>query len=71
MTRLSGAFAKAGGNLTLVRAQSFGSDGHMLFGADGVAIWAPIVDRFLKANDLVLRDRLLDAPARPMQSRNH
>lgn len=71
VTRLSGAFAKAGGNLMLVRTPSFDSDGHMLFGADGVAIWAPIVDRFLKANDLVLRDRLLDAPARSMQSRNH
>jgi dienelactone hydrolase len=69
VTRLSGAFAKAGGNLTLVRTPSFGSEGHMLFGAYGVAIWAPIVDRFLKDNNLVLRDRLLDFPARPPQLR--
>ncbi|WP_156180055.1 hypothetical protein [Bradyrhizobium sp. LTSPM299] len=53
----------------LVRTPSFGSDGHMLFGADGTAIWAPIVDRFLKANDLVLRDKLLDVPVRLAQSR--
>ncbi|WP_052833245.1 CocE/NonD family hydrolase [Bradyrhizobium sp. LTSP885] len=69
VTRLSGAFAKAGGNLTLVKTPPFGSDGHMLFGADGVAIWAPIVDRFLKANNLVLRDKLLDVPAQPAQLR--
>jgi dienelactone hydrolase len=69
VTRLSGAFAKAGGNLTLIRTSSFGNDGHMLFGADGTAIWAPIVDRFLKANNLVLRDKLLGVPARPAQLR--
>ncbi|MBR0757802.1 dienelactone hydrolase [Bradyrhizobium jicamae] len=64
VTRLSGAFAKAGGNLTLVKTPAFGSDGHMLFGAEGVSIWAPIVDRFLKANSLVQRDQLLDAQLR-------
>jgi dienelactone hydrolase len=64
VTRLSDAFAKAGGNLTLVRTAPFGDDGHMLFKAEGAPIWAPIVDRFLRANDLVLRDRLLDMPQR-------
>jgi len=67
VTRLSDAFTKGGGNVSLVRTPSFGSDGHTLFGADGTAIWAPIVDRFLKANSLVLRDKLLDAPERPAQ----
>jgi dienelactone hydrolase len=70
VTRMSDAFAKAGGNLTLVRAEAFGDDGHNLFSAKGTAIWAPIVDRFLKANNLVLREQLLDAPPRPEQVRN-
>lgn len=69
VTRLSDAFAKAGGKLSLVRTPAFGSDGHTLFNENGTAIWAPIVDRFLAANNLVLRDRLLDAPARPAQIR--
>lgn len=67
VTRLSDAFAKAGGKLSLVRTPAFGNDGHTLFNENGTAIWAPIVDRFLATNNLVLRDRLLDAPARPAQ----
>jgi hypothetical protein len=31
---------------------------------------APVVDRFLAANNLVLRARLIDAPARPAQLRD-
>lgn len=69
MTRLSNAFAKAGGNLTLVRTHLFGSDGHMLFGGKRTAISELIVDRFLKANNHVLRVHLLDAPARREQLR--
>jgi dienelactone hydrolase len=65
VSRLTNAFANAGGNLTFVQTAAFGDDGHMLFGKDGIAIWSPIVDRFLRANNLVLRDRLLDAPVRP------
>ncbi|WP_244063354.1 hypothetical protein [Bradyrhizobium sp. Ce-3] len=66
---MSDAFVKAGGKLSLVRTPAFGSDGHMLFNENGTAIWAPIVDRFLAANNLVQRDRLLDAPPRPAQLR--
>lgn len=69
VARLSDAFAKSGGKLSLVRTAAFGGDGHMLFSENGAAIWAPIVDRFLAANHLVLRDRLLDAPERPAQLR--
>nr|WP_249136706.1 CocE/NonD family hydrolase [Bradyrhizobium tropiciagri] len=69
VTRLSDAFAGSGGKLSLVRTGAFGSDGHMLFNESGTAIWAPIVDRFLADNKLVLRDRLLDAPTRPAQLR--
>jgi dienelactone hydrolase len=58
---LTNAFANAGGNLTFVKTAAFGEDGHQLFTtASGISIWSPIVDRFLAANNLVLRDRLID-----------
>ena len=58
---LTDAFSKAGGNLTFVKAAAFGDDGHQLFTtAGGIPIWSPIVDRFLAANNLALRDRLID-----------
>ena len=61
--RLTGAFSKAGGNLTYIKAPSFGSDGHQLFSAvTGVPVWSPIVDRFLMSNTLVLRDRPIEIP---------
>jgi dienelactone hydrolase len=61
--RLTGAFSAAGGNLTYIKAPSFGSDGHQLFSAaTGVPVWSPIVDRFLMANHLVFRDHLIDIP---------
>lgn len=69
VTRMTDAFTQAGGKLTLVRTPSFGHDGHNLFSEGGTMIWAPIVDRFLADNHLVLRDRLLDPPARPAQLR--
>jgi dienelactone hydrolase len=63
ISQLTGAFAKAGGNLTLVKTPPFGADGHQLFEvASGIPIWSPIVDRFLAANNLVLRDRLIEVP---------
>ncbi|MEW6639735.1 MAG: CocE/NonD family hydrolase [Pseudomonadota bacterium] len=55
--RLTGAFNGAGGHATFVRTPAFGTDGHELFGAaDGRAVWTPIVDDFLRANNLVLRN---------------
>jgi dienelactone hydrolase len=58
---LTGAFSKAGGNLTLVKTNAFGDDGHQLFTtASGIAVWSPIVDHFLAANNLLLRERLID-----------
>ena len=35
----------------------FGADGHHLFSADGIPIWTPIVDAFLKSQNLNLRDK--------------
>jgi dienelactone hydrolase len=58
---LTGAFSKAGGNVTYIQTPSFESDGHQLFStASGVPIWSPIVDRFLASNNLVQRDRLIE-----------
>ena len=62
--RLTGAFSKAGGNLTYIKAPSFGSDGHQLFSAaNGIPVWSPIVDRFLASNNLVFRDHLIEIPS--------
>jgi dienelactone hydrolase len=59
--QLTGAFSNAGGNLTFIKAPSFGDDGHQLFStASGIPIWSPIVDRFLMANNLVLRDHPME-----------
>lgn len=58
---LTSAFANAGGNLTFVRTPAFGEDGHQLFtSTTGTSIWSPVVDRFLAANSLALRDRPID-----------
>jgi dienelactone hydrolase len=61
------AFSRAGGNATVVRTPPFGEDGHALFSAKGLPVWSPIVDRFLEANGLALRDELiaLAAPKPP------
>jgi dienelactone hydrolase len=58
---LTGAFSNAGGKVTFVKTPAFGGDGHQLFTtAGGIPVWSPIVDRFLAANNLVLRERLID-----------
>ena len=63
VSQLTAAFARAGGNVTYVATPPFADDGHTLFNAvDGMPIWSPIVDRFLLANKLALRDGLIDIP---------
>jgi len=63
VSQLTAAFAKAGGNVTYVPTPPFADDGHGLFSAgNGIPIWSPIVDRFLLANHLALRDRPIDVP---------
>jgi len=59
--RLHGAFTAAGGRAEFIDAPAFGSDGHFLFSA-GVAIWTPMVDSFLREQNLGTRD-LLAAPS--------
>jgi dienelactone hydrolase len=48
-------FTEGGGKAQFVSAGPFGTDGHHLFSADGIPIWAPIVDAFLKSQNLDLR----------------
>ncbi len=63
VSQLTAAFSKAGGNVTYVPTPPFADDGHRLFSAaEGIPIWSPIVDRFLMANNLALRDQPIDVP---------
>jgi dienelactone hydrolase len=64
VSQLTAAFSHAGGNVTFVKTPAFGADGHQLFStASGIPVWSPIVDRFLTANNLVLRDRPIEVPS--------
>lgn len=53
------AFTRAGGNAKFIAAAPFGEDGHGLFSLRGIPIWTSMVDDFLKSQNLVLRDSLL------------
>jgi dienelactone hydrolase len=54
------AFTHAGGKARFIAASPFGEDGHGLFSLRGIPIWAPMVDDFLKSQNLVLRDTPLE-----------
>jgi hypothetical protein len=54
-----GAYEQNGGKARFVAVGPFGEDGHMLFSLRGIPSWTPIVDEFLKSENLVLRDTLL------------
>jgi dienelactone hydrolase len=60
--KFTAAFARGGGQPPFVGMPAFGDDGHTLFSARGLAIWSPVVDKFLASNSLALRDRLIDLP---------
>jgi dienelactone hydrolase len=62
--RFHDAFTKGGGKVEFVKAPAFGRDGHALF-ADGISLWLPYVDEFLKKQKLVLRDAPLPLPPPP------
>lgn len=53
--RMYAAFTAAGGRAQLIDAPSFGDDGHTLFSL-GVALWTPMVDRFLREQNLGARE---------------
>jgi dienelactone hydrolase len=54
------AYTKSGGKAKFVTAGAFGEDGHGLFSLRGIPIWTPMVDDFLKSENLMLRDTLLE-----------
>ncbi len=59
--RMYNAFTAAGGRAQFIDAPAFGRDGHQLFSAAGAAIWTPMVDGFLREQNLGTRD-LIAAP---------
>ncbi|MGB8540138.1 MAG: CocE/NonD family hydrolase [Candidatus Acidiferrales bacterium] len=61
--RLYREFTEKGGNARFIAAPPFGADGHSLFSLRGIPIWTPMVDDFLKSQNLVLRDTLLQISA--------
>ena len=58
------AFTQAGGQATFIKTDAFRKDGHTLF-ANGIALWTPLVDNFLAAQHLTLREDLLPLPTPP------
>jgi dienelactone hydrolase len=56
------AYTRAGGKARFIAAAPFGDDGHGLFSLRGIPIWTPMLDEFLKSQNLVLRDKLLEIP---------
>jgi dienelactone hydrolase len=61
------AFTEGGGKATFIAAAPFGDDGHRLFSLRGIPIWTPMLDDFLKSQNLVLRDTLLQVPVLAVQ----
>jgi dienelactone hydrolase len=59
------AFSAGGGRAQFVGAGPFGADGHGLFSLDGITVWAPMVDAFLRNQNLSLRKTLLALPEPP------
>jgi dienelactone hydrolase len=53
------AFEGAGGNVTFVKKEAFGKDGHQLFSLNGTAQWAPPVDDFLTHQKLMPREIMI------------
>lgn len=56
--RFHAAFQASGGRAKFVAAQPFGRDGHSLFSETGAKLWIPIVDDFLREQNLGLRTPL-------------
>jgi dienelactone hydrolase len=56
------AYMQSGGKAQFIAAGPFGEDGHGLFSLRGIPTWTPMVDEFLKSQNLVLRATLLEIP---------
>jgi dienelactone hydrolase len=61
--RFFAAFTDAGGTGEFVALPAFGSDGHLLLTADGMALWRDRVDGFLRQHDLPTWARPTAEPA--------
>jgi dienelactone hydrolase len=59
--RFHTAFVSGGGRAEFIKHPAFGEDGHNLF-SQGIPLWTPHVDAFLKRQKLVMRDTLLPVP---------
>ena len=53
--RMHAGFTGAGGRAQLINAPAFGDDGHTLF-SRGIPLWTPMVDRFLREQNLGTRE---------------
>jgi dienelactone hydrolase len=53
--QMQAAFTDAGGRAELIDAPAFRDDGHTLF-SRGIALWTPMVDRFLREQNLGARE---------------
>jgi dienelactone hydrolase len=62
--RFDAAFRSGGGQDQFIEAPAFGDDGHSLFNR-GIDVWSPMVDAFLKAQNLVLLPEPLPEPTPP------
>jgi len=64
--RMHAGFVSAGGRAQLINAPAFGDDGHTLF-SRGIPLWTPMVDRFLREQNLGARE-VAAAPLPPSLS---
>lgn len=53
--QMHAAFTAAGGRAQLIDAPAFGDDGHTMF-SRGIPLWTPMVDRFLREQNLGTRE---------------
>lgn len=60
------AFQASGGRAKFIAAPSFGTDGHTLFTSRGTPIWAPMVDEFLRDQNLGSRILLASPQLAPL-----
>lgn len=56
--RFHEAFLKPGGRAQYIAAPAYGTDGHVLFSAGGRSVWLPMVDGFLRAQNIGLKEPL-------------
>jgi hypothetical protein len=68
--RMHAAFSGAGGRAQFVDFPAHGEDGHALF-SRGIPLWTPIVDSFLRDQNLGTRDIAAMPPPAPVPAPSH